>query len=115
MAVKLFPCGFDIPCQVYACSRPARWYLGRDDGPVSLCMTLCDTCARELVDNLPAKLKPISGEADVQPSRQSYNCPKCGKAFDNRHAMAVHARWCEGEENGTAVAESAVVSATGSV
>jgi len=114
--VTLFPCAFDVPCDAFACSKPARWFVGRHDGPLNLCFKLCQDCAASLVANIPQELLPqttVSESSNEVPNQEqaeeavqveaqeeaaglrNYICLKCGKAYASPQRLAAHMRACK--------------------
>lgn len=55
-------------CMTYNCHRPAKWALGRPDGPITVRSKayFCDDCARAIVDLLPDELIPAENELDPE-------------------------------------------------
>jgi hypothetical protein len=100
---QIFPCPYPVPCDTFACVKPSRWFIGRPDGPLSLCLKVCEDCARVIVPNLPEELMPPEDRAPAntqdhgQPPTDLV-CPKCGKTFKGRAGYASHLKHCSGGE-----------------
>lgn len=57
MNTTLFPQPYpSVPCETYACLDRAKWFVGREDGPLSVTFKLCDDCARHLLSHVPESL-----------------------------------------------------------
>lgn len=105
---QFFPQPFpSAPCDTFNCRNRAKWFIGRPDGPLNICLRLCDDCARVILLNLPAELRPVDVpvEQTVPPenttSEQSevVRCDTCGREFTGQTArfkLSAHKRGCKG-------------------
>jgi len=108
--VKIFPCRFDIPCDVQGCIAPARWFIGRDTGTYSFLFKLCENCVKSLLQNIPNELmqyarmpepepekekaeweEEASGETELEEDKK-YICKHCGEIFETTQKLAAHIR-----------------------
>jgi len=62
-------------------------YIGRKDGPLNMCLVVCDDCLETIKKSLTPEKQKDSGEG--------YICDYCGKLFKNPQALKTHLRWCK--------------------
>ena len=110
---QLFPNPFSsASCDIFNCSRRAKYFIGRPDGPLSIGLRICEDCARSVIDLLPDELKGIAcapqgicapqgvptcplPEPEPEPATSDQStCPGCGKQFKNAGALNSHQRFC---------------------
>ena len=77
--IHKFP--FGLPCDTFSCVKPAKWQIGRPDGPLSVNHKLCDDCLRDILSNIPAELLPVAPAAAVEPARIGLRVGEDGQAL----------------------------------
>lgn len=56
---QIFPQPYpSASCDAYMCKQRSRWFVGRPDAPLAICLKLCDDCLRNVVESLPEGFKP---------------------------------------------------------
>ena len=126
---QIFPNPYTVSCDTFSCYKPAKYSVGRGDGPLNICQNLCDECAKDIMRYLPPELAelvpPPEGkvlvdaaelaelrqkvaelEAEPEPkdtpeSTEEFICnnPGCGRVFTTNQALIAHQRFCKGAEN----------------
>lgn len=67
MRAALFPCTYtNIFCDTFNCRNMVRWYVGREDGPLSTVHRLCEACAKNVVATAPPELVDGSEQLKAQ-------------------------------------------------
>lgn len=102
MAVSIFPCGFDIPCDGYACHRPAKWFIGEYRNHF-IVAKLCEDCISAVIDGLkqhglirepePEPEPELKLEPPAEPGGVVYTCRVCGAGFESSQKLAAHVRY----------------------
>lgn len=107
---QFFPQPFpSAPCDTFNCRNRAAWFVGRPDGPLNICLRLCDDCAKAVLANLPAELTTTSqsepipevDESETQTEEPDLvvRCDTCGREFTGptaRFKLSAHKRGCKG-------------------
>jgi hypothetical protein len=102
---RVFPCGFDLPCDGYACSKRAAWFIGEERNHFVVAK-LCDECMDEVVKGWKelAAAEPGAAEENAETNlppeepeeTPRYVCKRCGKEYTTLQALTAHGRWCRG-------------------
>lgn len=121
---QIFHNPYNAYCDIYLCSNQANHFIGRPDGPLSLCLNLCDECLTSVLEHMPDELKlrmtPPAGyvlverdyyeelqtnaeaaqtEPESEPERtQQFTCTECGKSYPTRQGLAAHMRVHKGDK-----------------
>lgn len=103
--VQPFP---SAACDIFSCTRRAKWFIGRPDGPLNIKLRICEECAKALMESLPEELKPeseckcVTSEYQCtgtvtppEPDKNQVACSKCGKLF-SKQGIHGHERHCRG-------------------
>lgn len=53
---QVFKNPYKASCDVFSCFQPAKWFIGRRDGPYNLCLNLCDKCLNDIISTIPAEM-----------------------------------------------------------
>ena len=79
--IHKFP--FGLPCDTFSCVKPAKWQIGRPDGPLSVNHKLCDDCARDVLSNIPEELRTLepAATAKSEPARIGLRVGEDGRAL----------------------------------
>ena len=57
---QIFPQPYpSAPCDSFSCTSRATWFIGRPDGPLNICLKVCDNCLHTIAESLPDGFKPI--------------------------------------------------------
>lgn len=64
MGITIFENPYRTPCQNYVCQNISSWFVGVKGGPLNTAFTLCDPCARHMVEHLPVGLLPDGPQKD---------------------------------------------------
>lgn len=104
--IHKFP--FGLSCDTFSCVKPAKWQIGRPDGPLSVNHKLCDDCARDVLSNIPEELRPLLPQPAAAPAEngETLVCA-CGRPFEGVTAKATFTRHQKGcpAANGEAAAD----------
>jgi hypothetical protein len=57
---SIFKLRMTVPCNTFYCTKPAKWAIGREDGPISLAALFCDDCIKDIISSAPEELQPKS-------------------------------------------------------
>lgn len=101
---QIFECPYAIPCDTFNCYRTAKYFIGRPDGPLNLCIKLCEECAASVLqsavleEGAEEEVTEVAEEVTEEviedaASDATYTCPHCGEKFPTPQALAVHVRW----------------------
>ncbi len=104
--VQLFPNkGMALFCDTFSCFEPAKWFVGRPDGPYNLLANLCDNCKESLIrsiiladrDGVRRRIDDIESEEALIRDKEMYDgrefpCKICGEVFYSPTALATHTR-----------------------
>ncbi len=92
---QIFPNPFhSVSCDVFNCYNRAKYFIGRPDGPLNLCLNLCEDCMKSVVASIPREF--VEGPNAEEEGK--YVCSECGESFDSRQGLAAHIRWKHGED-----------------
>lgn len=99
---RVFPCGFDLPCDGYACSKRAAWFIGEERNHFVVAK-LCEDCMQAVVKSFvpdpdeepePPPEDPVFGNAGGNAvSEKDYICSECGQKFESSQKLANHVRY----------------------
>ena len=90
---QIFPCEFPVRCQVFCCEKNmGSWYIGRPDGPLNLCLVICDNCLKTILKSASDKLVEEVFADKIVLKEKGYPCQYCKEVFKNPQALAVHIR-----------------------
>ena len=109
-------------CDTFNCTRQAKHFLGRPDGPLNICLNLCDECLTSVLEHMPDELKlrmtPPAGyvlverdyyeelqtnaeAAQAEPEQEDapeFTCTECGKSYPTQQGLAAHMRVHKGDK-----------------
>jgi len=114
---QIFRNPYVVHCDMFNCRNRAEWFCGRPDGPLNLCMNLCDECLKSILRLLPVDLQEhvprpegtvlVSADyldeleqkvllmAESEPDQnepEKFTCPECGREFGTQQALIAHSR-----------------------
>lgn len=56
---QIFPQPYpSASCDSYLCRQRSKWFIGRPDAPLAICLKLCDDCLKNVIESLPEGFKP---------------------------------------------------------
>lgn len=70
------------PCDIYACTNRAKYFIGRPDGPLNICLRLCPEHAAQLVANLPEELMQKQAANEIGKTNDGYIFITYAKAME---------------------------------
>ena len=74
---QVFPCELPVRCHIFCCNNVGRNYIGRPDGPINMCLVVCDDCL-----------------ATIAPMKVKINeCKHCGETFSTLQELGTHVRY----------------------
>jgi len=76
-----------VACDIFNCRNRAAWFIGRPDGPLNLCLNVCDDCLQDILASVPKQ------EQEEKQDEQTYPCPHCDEVLSSRQGLAGHIRW----------------------
>lgn len=124
---QIFHNPYNAYCDIYLCSNMTNHFIGRPDGPLSLCLNLCDECLTSILQHIPDEMKqhitPPDGyslikeesfdnmttelmqlrnqikELESEPeTTQQFTCTECGKYYPTQQGLAAHMRVHKGDK-----------------
>lgn len=97
--------GMALYCDTFSCFKPAKWFVGRPDGPNNLLANLCDDCKESLIksiiladrDGIRQRIDNIESMEALERDKEMYGgktftCKICGEVFYSPTALATHTR-----------------------
>jgi|GEM_PF-4778594 len=90
MSTSMFPCNFDVPCDGYACTNRAKWFIGEQRNHYIIAK-LCEDCIRSIFPNLEEEFNLVEDDPIIiKKGRGSHTCEVCGESFTTRHKLWKH-------------------------
>ena len=54
---QIFHNPYQAYCDTFNCTRQAKHFIGRPDGPLNICLNLCDECLTSILQHIPDEMK----------------------------------------------------------
>ena len=96
-------------CETYLCNQQAKYFIGREDGPLMIKMNLCEGCKQSILDHLIKedrdkildKIQKMKEEEWVADAKEryggkEYKCKQCDEIFYSPPMLASHVKATHG-------------------